>query len=288
MASPQPNEDQSTIWVEVEGLRIRCLTAGTNGPPIVLLHGGGFDSADFSFKYTIESLANSHRVFAPDLPGYGESDKPSINYTLDFYVDFLEHFIDTVGLERTNLVGISLGGAVSLGFALRLPQKVEKLVLVDCYGLGSKRPLAGLGYALIHAPGINHLIWALLCRSRRMIRWSLYTVVHNKRVVTKDMVEEAYSACSRSEAGRAFRSFQRSEVLWGGLRTDLSERLHELTVPTLIVHGEQDSAVPVSWAQRAHQRIANSKLYVLSCCGHASPRECPDEFNRAVGQILKQ
>jgi pimeloyl-ACP methyl ester carboxylesterase len=281
-------ENLSTIWLEVDGLRIRCLTAGTNGSPVLLLHGGGFDSADFSFKYTIEALASNHRVFAPDLPGYGRSDKPRTNYSLNYYVDFLAHFLETIGLERTSVVGISLGGAVALGFALRSPRKIRQLVLVDCYGLGSKRPLGGLGFLLLHTPGINNLIWALLCRSRRMIRWSLYTVFHNRRVVTKYMVEEAYSICRRSKAGRAFRSFQKSEVLWGGLRTDFSERLYELSVPTLIVHGEYDSAVPVAWARRAHQRIAGSSLYVLPCCGHASPRECPEEFNRVVGQFLKQ
>jgi pimeloyl-ACP methyl ester carboxylesterase len=286
--SPQANKSLNTIWLEVEGLRIRCLTAGADGAPVLLIHGGGFDSANFSFKYTIEYLARNHRVFVPDLPGYGESDKPRINYTLDYYVEFLEHFMEAIGLERISLVGISLGGAAALGFALRVPPKVEKLVLVDCYGLGSKRPFAGFGYVLVHAPGINNLIWALLCRSRRMIRWSLYTVFHNRQVVTKDMVDEAYSACRRSGAGRAFRSFQRSEVLWGGLHTDFSERLHEVSVPTLIVHGEHDSAVPVSWARRAHQRIAGSRLNVLSRCGHASPRECPEEFNRIIGQFLKQ
>lgn len=288
MGSSQTNESLNTLWLEVKGLRIRCLTAGADGSPVILLHGGGFDSADFSFKYTIESLASNHRVFAPDLPGYGESDKPNIDYTLDYYVGFLGHFIEAVGFDQTSLVGISLGGVTALGFALRVPQMVEKLVLVDCYGLGSKRPFAGLGYMLVHAPGINRLIWALLCRSRRMIRWGLYTVVHDRRVVTKDMVDEAYSACGRSGAGRAFRSFQRSEVLWGGLHTDFSGRLHELSVPTLIVHGEHDSAVPISWAQRAHQRIAGSRLYILPCCGHASPRERPEEFNSVIGQFLKQ
>jgi pimeloyl-ACP methyl ester carboxylesterase len=71
-------------WVEVKGLRIHYLTAGT-GTPVLLLHGGGTDSASLSWRLTIEPLADYFRVFAPDWPGYGESDKPAIQYTTDYY-----------------------------------------------------------------------------------------------------------------------------------------------------------------------------------------------------------
>jgi pimeloyl-ACP methyl ester carboxylesterase len=105
-------------------------------------------------------------------------------------------------------------------------------------------------------------------------------------VVSNELVEEARRLLNHPASGRAFRSFRRSEVGWGGLNTDLSHRLGELAAPTLLVHGEHDWVVPLEWAQRAHERLPNSELCVLRGCGHWPPRECPDEFNRAVVNFL--
>jgi pimeloyl-ACP methyl ester carboxylesterase len=285
MAS-EVDQDPKTIWLEVEGLRVRCLTAGASGPPVLLLHGGGIDSAGFSYKYAIEPLARSHRVFAPDWPGYGESDKPGVEHTMDFYAGFLGGLMDALELERASLVGISLGGGAVLGFTLRSPQRVEKLVLVDSYGLGDEVPGGRLGYLMVRAPLASTLTRALLRRSRRVVRWSLYSVFYDRRAVTDEMVEEAYRLANQPGAWRAFSSFQRSEVGWNGLRTSFVDRLHEIKAPVLIIHGANDGFVPVALARRAHERIAESELHVLPDCGHIPPRECPEEFNRLVGQFV--
>lgn len=273
-------------WLDVGDLRISCLVAGASGSPVLLLHGGGIDSARFSYKHAIEPLSRSHRVFAPDWPGYGESDKPNLEHTIDFYVGFLARLLDTLGLERASLVGISMGGGVALGFALSASQRVEKLVLVDSYGLGDEIPSGRLGYLLAKAPFLSDLTWTLLRRSRRMARWSLYYVVHDRQVVTEEMVEEARELFAQPGAGRAFQSFQRSEVGWNGLRTNFAGRLGEIAVPTLIVHGEHDRVVPVAWARKAHEHIPGSELRVFTDCGHMPPRERPERFNRSVGQFL--
>ena len=76
-------------WLEVDGLRIHYLAAGETGSPVILLHGGGLDSASFSWGNVIGPLSDHHRVFAPDLPGYGQSDKPAIQYTMDYYIRLL-------------------------------------------------------------------------------------------------------------------------------------------------------------------------------------------------------
>src|SRR6266700_7183242 len=117
------------VWLTIDGLRIRYFSAGESGSPVILLHGGGIDSALISWGAIIGQLAAQHRVFAPDLPGYGESATPDIAYTLDYYVHFLEHFMDTLNLERACLIGLSLGGGIALNFTLRSPLRVEKLVL---------------------------------------------------------------------------------------------------------------------------------------------------------------
>ena len=283
--SSEPGSTVTTTWLRVNGLRIRCLTAGSDGPPVLLLHGGGIDAADFSYKHAIGPLSRTCRVFAPDLPGYGGSDGPD-RYTLDFYAGFLGCLMDALGLERASPVGLSLGGGAALGFALRSPERVDRLVLVDSYGLGSDVPWGRLGYLLVRAPLVNDLSYALLRRSRRVVRWSLYNVVHDRDVVDDTMVEEAYRLVNRAGAGRAFRSFQRNEVGWGGLRTSYLDRLREVSAPTLIVHGANDEAVPVAWAQRTNELITGSELRVIPGCGHWPPRERPEEFNRIVEEFL--
>lgn len=274
------------IWLGAGGLRIHCLVAGEEGPPVVLLHGGGIDSARFSYRHAIGALARGHRVFAPDWPGYGESERPDVEHTLGLYVGLLGPILDALELERTSLVGISMGGGAALGFSLRSPERVEKLVLVDSYGLGSEIPWGRLGYLLARAPLVNNLAWASLRRSPRMVRWSLYNVVYDWHEVTEEMVEEARRMLDRPGAGRAFQSLQKNEVGWKGLRTDFVNRLGSLRVPTLIVHGEHDRAVPVAWARGAHASIPDSEIYVLPSCGHMPPRERPEEFNEAVRRFL--
>ncbi len=129
------------VWVEVGGLRTHCLVAGEpDAPPVLLLHGGGYDSAALSYGRSIGPLSRRHRVFAPDWPGYGRSDKPKVRYSTEYYVGFLGRLMDVLGLERVSLVGISMGGAIALGFRLRSPDRVERLVLVDSHGLGGEVP----------------------------------------------------------------------------------------------------------------------------------------------------
>jgi pimeloyl-ACP methyl ester carboxylesterase len=253
---------------------------------VLLLHGGGFDAADFSNRYAIEALSRLRPVLAFDWPGYGASDKPDLRYDLAYYARFLERLMDSLEIERAALVGISMGGAAALSFTLCSPERVEKLVLVASYGLGKDIPYGRFGYFLVHAPLAADLVYALLRRSRRLLRWGLRRIVHHPQVVSNELVEEARRLLNQPASGRAFRSFRRSEVGWGGLNTNLSQRLGEVAAPTLLVHGERDRVVPVEWAQRAHERLPDSELRVLQGCGHWPPRECPDKFNRVVADFL--
>jgi pimeloyl-ACP methyl ester carboxylesterase len=273
-------------WVEVDGLRIHCLKAGEGDAPVLLLHGGGYDSASLSYKHSIGPISEHHRAFAPDWPGYGQSDKPRMEYTTEYYVGFLGRLMDALGLEKASLVGISMGGAISLGFSLRSPQRVEKLVLVDSHGLGGEIPGGTASYALVRLPLLNKLVWAVLKRSRKMIEANLQTVFYDRRAVTKNLVDEVYQLAKKRGSGRAWRSWQKNEIEWEGLRTNFVDRLPMLAVPTLILHGAEDGYVPVTWARRAHTLINDSELSVFPHCGHWLTLERPKEFDRAVLEFL--
>jgi len=273
-------------WVEVDGLRVRCLKAGEGNVPVLLLHGGGYDSASLSYKHGIGPISKHHRVFAPDWPGYGESDKPEMEYSTEYYVGFLGRLMDALGLEKASLVGISMGGAIALGFSLRSPQRVDKLVLVDSHGLGGEVPGGVASYAFVRLPLLNKLVWAALSRSRRMVRASLQTTFYDPQAITGNLVDEVYQLVKKPGVGKAWRSWQKNEIGWEGLRTNFVDRLHALVVPTLILHGEEDTYVPVSWARRAHTLIKDSELHVFPQCGHWLTLERPGEFDSAVLEFL--
>ena len=274
-------------WIEAGGIRIHCLKAGQmDASPVLLLHGGGYDSASLSYGPSIGSIAEPHLVYAPDWPGYEESDKPRMRYSTEYYVDFLGQLMDALGLEKASLVGISMGGAISLGFGLRWPHRVENLVLVDSHGLGKQVPGRVMSYAIVRLPLLNKVLWAIMARSRRIMRLSLQTLFHDPQAVTSNLVDEVFQVAKKPDVGRAWRSWQRSEIGWSGLRTNFVDTLHALAVPTLILHGAEDRYVPVSWARRAHTLIEDSELNVLPQCGHWLTREKPEEFIAAVLEYL--
>ena len=142
-------EEQRT---EVEGLPTRYLSAGTTGPPLVLLHGVG-DNA-FDWHWVMPALASTHRVYAPDLPGSGGSAKPldtDYDYSPAFFTRFVAAFLDALEIDRAVVVGNSLGGLVGLRLALAEPERVTALGLVSSAGLGREvtyalRSLALPGY----------------------------------------------------------------------------------------------------------------------------------------------
>jgi len=277
----------SDLNLTVQGLHIRCLTAGSSGSPIVLLHGGGADSATLSWALTIEALAQQHRVYAPDLPGYGDSDRPDIVYTTNYYLKFVCDLLDVLGLARASVAGLSMGGGIALGLALNYPDRVDKLIPVDSYGLQSHVAIHKLSYLVVWTPGMNEMTWALLRRSRWMARYSMRSILHNPGALTADLFDELMREAHKPHAGRAFHSYQKDELHWNDLQTCFMPRLSEISAPTLIIHGAQDSLVPLAVAQQASQLIPQCQLHVIDQCSHWPQRDNPAEFNHVIAEFLK-
>ena len=273
-------------WVEVDGCRIRYFMAEEPDSPVVLIHGAGIDSALLSYRSVINPLSKRYRVFAPDLPGYGESDKPKIRYTTEFYTGFIAHFMDTLGLEKASLVGHSMGGAIAMGFALLLPDRVDKLVLVSSYGLGHEIPRRMWASLVLRIPFLNEILWKSVAYSQWLAKRSLLTLFCDPSIITDGLIAEVQREVRMPGSGFASRSFQRSEMTRNGLRTGFAEDLGQLACPTLIMHGAQDKIIPLIWAQNAHELISDSKLCILDNCGHLPQREKPEECNQAVLSFL--
>jgi len=281
-------EQKRSSYVDILDGQLRVHQFGTEGPPVILLHGGGTDSGLLSWKATIPALADSFRVVVPDWPGYGESPLMEGAHRLDRMGDMVGELIEVLDLQSADVVGVSMGGGAALNLALRMPERVNKLVLVDSYGLQQRVSMQFLSWLVVRIPFMIRGTWALLRKSRWMTRWTLKSIMHQKDAVTPGLVEEVYQAVQHRSSAEAFYAFQRYEVLPGRLRTCYLGQLHGINIPAQLIHGENDSLVPLRWAREAAWLIYGAELVVMPQCGHWPQRENPALFNRTLKSFLEE
>jgi pimeloyl-ACP methyl ester carboxylesterase len=254
--------------------------------PIVPLHGGGTDCAELSWGATRRVLARDHRVFAPDWPGYGCSEPFRDRCTQEVLIRHLGTLLDAWKLDRATLVGVSMGGGAALGYALAHPERVERLVLVGSHGLTDRAPLHFLSWIFTHTPGLMELTWAVIRNSRFLAHHTLVPILADPTVFTGETEKNFLNSLRSRTSTRTFTQWQRSEVRFGGFRSCYRDRLGELRMPTLLVHGERDRLVPVAAAREAAERIPNAELVILPGCRHWVQRDNPDAFLRALRAFL--
>ena len=270
--------------VEIDGVEVHYLTAGSEGAAIILVHGIGLDSAKLSWEHTIPALSDTYHVFAPDLPGHGESDTPTAPYSIAYYADVIERFMDALNIDHATLVGQGIGGRIALECVLRDETRVDRLVLVDPIGLTDDVP-GGRTALLGTVPGIQRLRYRLLGRSRRLTAASLRRLSGTTEWVTPEFVDDVRAAARRPGAERVLKRFRRRELGPRGFRTSVENRLTDVSVPTLLIHGRHDSIVPVTSTIRARSLLPDAELRIVDC-GHWPPREWPEEFSQILGEYL--
>ena len=265
---------------------IHYYRAGDEGPSVVLLHGGGSDTARISWEKTIPALAGSYQVYAPDWPNHGGSRPYRGHATQEALERCLEQLLDAWELPHVTLVGLSMGGSVAIGFTLAHPERVGRLVMVDSGGLQKRAPAHKLSYLLTKAPLLPRLTtWLFL--NRRLIRYSLKNGIFKSEVEDLDEIVEAVYEEVRAK-GTLYSDWQLDQLRWSGMRTNHTPRLHEILCPTLIIHGTEDGLVPPACAHEATRRIPNSELHEMEGCGHWTNRERPEEFNLVLLDFLKK
>jgi len=254
-------------FVTVFGARIHYVDVGA-GPTVILLHGLADDVGVWGS--VMPALAAKHRVIALDQVGFGRSDKPLLNYRVSTFVDFLDGFLNELKIKRASLVGNSLGGWVAADFALKHPDRIERLVLSDA-----------AGYAALAKTMDPRALNALHLASREDIRYLGPLTFRDKRFY--EDVDLAFK--QRVTAGD---SYTVSQLLDSMIRGEdvLDNRLAVIKQPTLVLWGREDKLIPLSFGERFHKEIAGSRLRVIDNCGHMPHVECPEKFNDALLQFL--
>lgn len=279
--STQIPQDQ---YVMVGDINTRFRTAGAEGTTVVLLHGIG-DAVE-TWDDNINVLAEHHRVYALDMVGFGRSDKPPIQPSLAFGVQFVSDFMENQHIERTSLIGNSMGGAISLQFAIQFPEKLDKLVIENSAALG--KGVAGF-FRLFSIP----LIGELFSRpSHWGTAWILKQIAYVSTLITDNLVELYYQLATLPGAQRWLLSTLRVGMSLLGQRAQfvrfIVDNLSKISCPTLIIWGEQDRIIPVAHAQVAKKRILNAELQILDPCGHMPHFEHPEDFNQLILEFLNR
>lgn len=275
--------------VSLHGGRIHYLVAGS-GQPLLLLHGVGESSA--YWRGVLSRLAERYTVYAPDLPGYGDSAplEPEARggTTPARFADVVAGFLEAVTGPDAGpalVVGHSLGGSIALELALHRPELLSRLVLEDSASLGSYvnpalRALTLRGYGDVAGQvgrmpiGALHRAWARvpLMFARPQLAPPAW-VAEQRRLAALPHHLRTSLAALRAQAG-AF-----------GQRWVRLDALERIQVPTLVLWGAQDAVVPVSQARAAVARLPQGQLVVLPRCGHVPHLERPEEFLTALEEF---
>jgi 2-hydroxymuconate-semialdehyde hydrolase len=249
-----------------------------SGEPALLLHGSGPGvSAWANWRLVMPTLAQRRRVIAPDLVGFGFTDRPAnFNYTLDNWVAHAVALLDALQLGQVDLVGNSFGGALALALAIRQPQRVRRLVLMGSVGV----PFAitpGLDSVWGYEPSFENM--------RRLIELFAY----DRKLVTDELAELRYRASIRpgfQESFAAMFPVPRQAAVDALCSSEADIRA--LPNETLVIHGREDRVIPLGNALTLAEWIPNTQLHVFGRCGHWTQIEHAARFARLVGDFLTE
>jgi pimeloyl-ACP methyl ester carboxylesterase len=243
-------------------------------PVLLLVHGMAGSSA--SWKAVLPRLGERYHVIAPDLPGHGESDKPRTDYSLGAYANTLRDLMIATGVPSATVVGHSLGGGVVMQLAYQHPQRCQRLVLVSSGGLGSEVSWLLRVFAL---PGTEYLMPLLFpgfvrdagnAVSQALARFGF-------RWAKGEQEWRAYTSLTEPQNRQSFVRTLRAVIDPAGQAVSATDRLYLARhLPTMIVWGRDDTIIPVSHAEAAHEAIPGSRLEILDGVGHFPPAETPD------------
>ncbi|MEU3716851.1 alpha/beta fold hydrolase [Streptomyces californicus] len=276
---------QETTY-DIGGRNIFAAETG-DGPPVLLLHGGGPGASGVSnYARNITELAKEYRVIVPDLPGYGRSTK-GVDGSDPFghLADGIRGLLDGLGLEKAHLVGNSYGGACALRLALDTPNRVDRMVLMGPGGIGTTRSLP--------TPGLNSLLnyYTGDGPSRRKLEKFIRDyLVFNAADVPDAAIDERYRASIDPEviASPPLRRPSGPNALRTVWKMDFTRdaRLSRLPVPTLVLWGAQDRVNRPSGGPMLAERMPNCDLYLVANTGHWVQFERAELFNRLCADFL--
>lgn len=276
--------DVDSLFIEVNGLNVHYKKFGEGEPTFILLHG--FGASVFSWREVTQDLAKYGTVIAYDRPAFGLTERPlewegENPYSQDSQVELVIGLMDALGIEKATLVGNSAGGTISMLTALKYPERVESLILVDpaVYAGGGApawiRPLLG-------TPQFDHLGPLLARQLQAQGTEFIKTAWHDPSKITPEIFAGYQLPLQVNDWDKAL-----WQLTLSSRESGLAERVKDFNLPILVITGDDDRIVPTEQSLRLAEELPNAKLAVIAQCGHVPHEECPLEFMQAVQDFLK-
>lgn len=269
--------------IETAGFTSHVLHAGQGASrAVVVLHGGGPGAQAVSnWMPTLTGMSERVHVIAPDLVGFGSTDHPDASVRgpeayFDLRIEQILGLADHFGYEKVDLVGNSLGGGLALRFALKQPDRLDRLILMGSAGAPMNPPLPGLIqlFSFDQDPSKENL--------GRILQSFVYDLSRFGEV--DELVEERIGPATDPVVRRSWHNMFHDEDdnLAAAQLALPPEKLATIPHETLVVHGRDDKIIPVDGSRYLMENIPNADLHIFSRCGHWAMLEQPDRFNRLV------
>jgi len=271
-------DDITGEFIRISSHQIRYFEAGS-GTPLIFIHG--FGASIYSWRKNLGPLSKHYRVCAPDLPGFGYSDKPlEADYSIDAYADFIVQFMDKLQINKAVLVGHSLGGGIALLTGLKYPSRVDSLILLDAEAYPITPPLM---LRVAELPGIRSIIHRAI--GEWVVRISLKRSFYDPSLITDDLVDEYYRPFLTAN-GKIVPIKVLQAMDFETLKK-LPRRYRRIRKKTLIIWGAEDRISRIHLAHKLKKDLRNSKLKIIPASGHLVQEEKPAVVNRAILNFVR-
>jgi 2-hydroxymuconate-semialdehyde hydrolase len=261
--------------IRAAGIMTNYHDVGT-GEPVLLIHGSGPGvTAWANWRLTIPALAQKNRVIAPDMVGFGFTERPdNIKYNMQVWVDQAVGLLDALHIEKVSVVGNSFGGALALSMAIRHPDRVDKLVLMGSVGVPFKLT-EGLDRVWGYQPSLENM------------KELLDIFAFDRKLVTNELADLRYQASIRPGFQESFASmFPAPRQRWVDAMVSQTADIVAITHPTMIIHGREDRIIPLKNSLNLLEQIEHAELHIFGRCGHWTQIEHKDRFNQLVASFI--
>lgn len=247
--------------IDIKGVTLNYRLGG-EGTPMIIMHGWGSDHSTLSLFERVGR--ECHTVYNIDLPGFGKSSEPLTAWTIDDYSDMLEEFTQKLGIENPIILGHSFGGRVAIMYAAKNP--VSRLILIDAAGIKPRRTLSY--YLKVYPYKFAKKVYPLILGKKRAEK------------LIDDMRNKLGSIDYRTSSPKM------RQIMVKAINTDLRKYLSDITAPTLLLWGENDTATPMRDAHIMHRNIKNSNLVSFPGAGHFSFLDNPYQSASVVRRFI--
>ena len=266
-------------YITINPFRINFIDQG-QGLPLIFIHG--FGASNYCWRKNLDFISKYYRVLAPDLPGFGYSSKPlDADYSVEAYADFIIRFMEKLKIKKAVLVGHSLGGGIALSAALKYPNRVHGLVLIDAEAYPIEEPFM---VRVSRMPVVKSLIHKAI--GRYVIRISLKRSFYDQSLVTPSLVDQYY-APFLTENGKSAPIKVLQTLDFNELRA-ISKQYNRIKKKTLIIWGKEDQISGIHLAHKLKKDIRGSRRLIIPQSGHLVQEEKSETVNRAIIKFIRR